>query len=67
MERPGAEGQKPEPSAVKFGDVSQRLAGQRRLVQIMFFGEQPVKLGALVLVEQTDVDALQDTGLVGHR
>jgi hypothetical protein len=32
----------------------------------MFFGEQPVKLRALVFLEQSEVDALQNVGFVGN-
>ena len=52
--------------AVEFSHVAPRLASQRPIVQVMFFGEQPVKLRALVFLEQSEVDALQNVGFVGN-
>jgi hypothetical protein len=64
MERGGAESNESDPLAVEFGHVTQRLAQQHGLVQIMFFRQQPVKRGPLMLVQQTDANALQKISFV---
>ena len=52
---------------VEFGDIAQGLAGEEGGVQIMFFDQEPVKLGPLVIEEAADVDALQEIGFVDNR
>ena len=62
MKRCGAESDEGNPLTVELGHVAQRLAQQQGLMQIMFFLEQPVKLGPLVNEEQADADAFEEIG-----
>jgi len=56
MQRSGADGKEGDPVAVEHGHLTQRLAGQRGLVQVMLLFEQASKLRPLVLVEQAARD-----------
>jgi hypothetical protein len=67
MECGGAESNEGDPLAVEFGHVTQRLARQHGRVQIMFFLQQPVKGGPLVLRQQPEADPRQEFSFVGNR
>jgi hypothetical protein len=49
---------------VQFGHLTQRLAGENAIVQIVLSLKEAIKLRALILPEQADADTTQDIGFI---